>query len=968
MLTFDDYYTDDYLSGCVYTELSDFSDLQASFGDNFNIFSQNVRSFDKNYDALSVFLNNLDSEIEIIILTETWFSNIYSCNIDGYNAYHVYRSEKRGGGVSIFVRNTITSVKISDKSYVSDFIECVNVQVFSSLNRLTIVGIYRPPCGNIDNFLEYITSNFLECSKGYSMIISGDLNIDILESNDRGDRLMNILNSFNFYPLITVPTRVTDNSSKCIDHMWYNSFNVNHSGCFMTDISDHYTVYTSLKFSCDKNFVRIKFRDHSKKQLDLLKINFENVVNTYFNSRNGIDVNESCRLFIELFWSCYNKCCPVKFKILSNNRFSKPWLTNELINCINRKHKLFRDYKNNLVTRNTYVSYKNNLYTLLKEAKSNFFKRKFDACRNNLKKTWESINRLTKGNKLRDPINLLDDNDVEHNDPVKVSNMFCDYFSNVANDLENSIPLSNLDPLDNVNCSVDSSFYIFPTSPIEIHKLIMSLPSKSCTTESIPIFVYKLLVDKLSIVLNDLFNISASSGIFPYCLKIAEIVPIFKSKLKCKTNNYRPISLTHNISKIFEKLMCNRMWSFIDKNNILTDSQFGFRRNLSTTDAVLEVVDNCVNAIDRNEYVIAVFLDLAKAFDTVNHKILLSKLDKMGFRGNVNSWFKSFLCNRRIVVNINGELSDERTIDIGVPQGTVSAALLFILYINDLVNVSNYIKFVMFADDTTVYASGVDVAELASLMTNELVKVDSWLRANRLSLNLSKSCYMVFNKKVNDPDLNICIRSSEINRVSQTSFLGVLIDDKLSFNVHVQHVKTKLSRALGIMFKLSNTVPDYILMTLYYSIFYPHLIYSITVWGNSNKNNINVIKSLQRKAFKILFHNDLALVNFSSLMTFDNIYAYFILIKLFKCITMCHHRYFSLKFLNHVPDHCHLTRFNSSNHFNTPKFNKVLPQKFFFYQSIYFFNILPELLKNIRNLSVFKKLLKSYYVENQFFM
>ena len=965
MFSFNDLNSDEYSFNCCYTDISEFTDLQASAPDNFNIFSQNIRSFDKNYDALSVFLNNLNSEIEIIILTETWFSNFHSCDIEGYKSYHVFRSEKRGGGVSIYVRNTIKSVIVSEKSCMYDFIECLTVQVSGLSNSLSVVGVYRPPSGDIDMFFEYIYSNLLEYSNSRSMLIGGDLNIDILESSNISDRLMNIFNSYNFYPLVTVPTRVTDNSSKCIDHIWYNSFNVNHSGCFVNDITDHFLIYTSLNFSCNKSFARVKFRDHSEMQINLLKLKFDSIVNSFYENRVHLDVNERCQLFIEMFWDCYNKCCPIKYKVLSTKRLNRPWLTNELINCINRKHSLFRDYKNNLTTRNNYVSYKNNLCTILKDAKANFYKRKFDSCKNDLRKTWKSINRLTRGYKQSDPITLLDDSGIEQDDPKNVSNLFCKYFSSVASDLDDKIPISDVNPLDNVKCVTDSSFFIFPSSPCEIHKLIMSMPNKSCNTDSIPIFIYKLLVDKLSVVLSDIFNISVSTGIFPQCLKIARIIPIYKANLKSLASNYRPISLTHNISKLFEKLMCNRMWSFIDKNNILNNCQFGFRRNLSTTDAVLQVVDDCIDSIDKNKYVIAVFLDLAKAFDTVNHEILLSKLDKLGFRGIVNSWFRSFLCDRRIVVDVNGELSAERSVNIGVPQGTVSAALLFILYINDLSNVSDNLKFVMFADDTTVYASGASVDELSTLITNELKKVDSWLTANRLSLNLSKTCYMLFNKKRNDPEVRVNIRGKPINRVSRTSFLGVRIDDRLSFNYHVEHVKSKLSRALGIMYKLCNIVPDYILMTLYYSIFYPHIIFSITVWGNSNKNNINVIKSLQRRAFKIIFYNDLTLLNNHSFMTFDNIYAYFILVKFFKCITMGHHEYFILKFYNFLPNHGHMTRFNTSYHFNTPKFNKALGQKFFFYQGIHLYNKLSDILKDVRSLALFKKQLKTYFVENQ---
>ena len=277
---------------------------------------------------------------------------------------------------------------------------------------------------------------------------------------------------------------------------------------------------------------------------------------------------------------------------------------------------------------------------------------------------------------------INDNNEV--NDPDEVANLFCDHFSSIAAKLDAEIRNSAHNPLNYMPHRVQESFVCTPSSSWEIKKLIMASPNKGSQINSIPVYVYKKISNFISPILCNIFNKSVTDGKFPNILKLARVTPIHKNKSHKIISNFRPISVLSFISKILEKLMKTRAMNFIDTHDLFYDKQFGFRTGYSTTDAILELVDSCTTSLDNKLYTIAVFLDLSKAFDTVNKNIMLNKLERLGFRGAINSWFDSYLSDRQMFVQINDSKSDIKTINIGLPQGAVSILYLFSLYVNDM--------------------------------------------------------------------------------------------------------------------------------------------------------------------------------------------------------------------------------------------------------------------------------------------
>ena len=387
-------------------------------------------------------------------------------------------------------------------------------------------------------------------------------------------------------------------------------------------------------------------------------------------------------------------------------------------------------------------------------------------------------------------------------DPVIIANKFNAYFTSIGPELAKKIPRGNKTPSSFLKGDFPDSMFFTPILEYEINDIISNLKnSTSKGHDNLPISLLKSCNLELSSILTHLTNESLSSGVFPDTLKIAKVIPVFKSGDNRSITNYRPISVLSNISKIFEKLVCTRLNKFLVDKQLLHDNQFGFRPKLSTCLALLQLVDELRRSIDEGNITVGVFVDLAKVFDTVDHKIMLAKLQYYGIRGVPNKWFSSYLSNRKQYVSINNSNSIPSDISCGVPQGSILGPILFIIYVNDLNSVSQQLRNIMFADDTNLFLTGNSIETIESLMNSELCNLIEWFQANLLSLNISKTNYIVFSKKRNIT-ANILIGDTPLVKLDTTKFLGVIISCDLKWNSHIDVVLNKISKNVGIIAKV----------------------------------------------------------------------------------------------------------------------------------------------------------------------
>ena len=450
-------------------------------------------------------------------------------------------------------------------------------------------------------------------------------------------------------------------------------------------------------------------------------------------------------------------------------------------------------------------------------------------------------------------VNCIEVNGDLTQDPEIIANGFNNYFVNVGPDLAKKIPDCNKKATDYLQNRLAGSMYFSPATDEEVLDIISGLKNtNSLGHDNIPNKVVKYCKSELAHIICHIVNQSMADGVFPELLKTAKIVPVFKSENDKLVNNYRPISILTTFSKIFEKAVFARLGDYMEKYKILHENQFGFRKGLSTCTALLQLVDELANSIDHGQTTVGVFVDLAKAFDTVDHRILLQKLEHYGIRGVVLKWFNSYISNRKQCVLVNSTISKLSNIKCGVPQGSILGPILFILYINDLTHVSHKLKNIMFADDTNLFLTGKSINEVENEMNSELAKVNIWFQANLLSLNVKKTSYMIFGNSKNKT-ANIYIDNILLNRQYDTKFLGVILSANLKWNKHIDVVVSKASKNIGIIAKVRHLLPQKLTRNLYFTLVHPYVNYCNLIWASPVKSvQLERILKVQKKYCRLI--------------------------------------------------------------------------------------------------------------------
>ena len=433
----------------------------------------------------------------------------------------------------------------------------------------------------------------------------------------------------------------------------------------------------------------------------------------------------------------------------------KPWITNGILNSISRKNKLYNKYskiKDQLRKQQVFEEYKslrNIVNELLRKSKKSYYESFFAEHNKNIKKVWQGIKELVniKTKNLNTPTSIEINNSVT-TDPKIICNSFNDYFVNIADDILNTRKFNGKKCFtEYLNNPIADSFVYYACDESEVYILINQLNiSKASGPNGIPTKILQMISKEISPPLRKIFNIAVMTGTHPEKLKLVNVIPIFKKGSRLLVSNYRPISLLSNLNKIFEKIIYKRIYSFIERNDCLYSLQFGFRSKHSTTHALINITEKIRSALDQNKVSCGIFVDLQKAFDTVNHKILLHKLNYYGFRGIINDWFRSYLHERKQKVCINGFESEIKLLHHGVPQGSVLGPILFLLYINDLHNCINYSTTFHFADDTNVLNISDNYKTLQKNVNRDLNYLHQWLLSNKISLNKDKTELIYFHK------------------------------------------------------------------------------------------------------------------------------------------------------------------------------------------------------------------------------
>ena len=781
---------------CNYYTLKQYND-SLSTGSFFTILHYNLRSFSKNFDSFSsAFLSS--NSPDIFSISETWFSGDQTVDVSGYQSFHITR-DGRSGGVSTFVKDQYDAVFVDELSYANSTIEVCTVDIKAGNFSCTVIAIYRPHSDTIKNFCDHL-SVFLNHPhfRNKTCVLLGDLNICLLKNEVPNQEYSNVLYSNHFVPLINKPSRfskIEGISPSLLDHIFINKMHPNICGLVEFDFTDHLPIFVHLKLKCSmaQQKRKINFRLINEEN----KIIFQNLLNNFdWDSIRG-DADNYAENFQNVLNDIYCKSFPMKTKFVSEKHFENHWVTSEIIRLLAAKSEYFTLYKMKLISSQENNRYKNKVTNIIRKHKIKYYSELFIRHKNNLHKTWNLINNLLSKGIKTTTINKILHNNITYTSECDIADIFNEYFCSVGDLLDSNIPISYSDPLQYVRINNHSSFFLYPTSPLEVEHIINSLKNSNQHINCVSDAIIKENSTFLSVIISDIISVCFETGSFPKCLKKALVIPLFKRGDKSNISNYRPISKLPPLSKIIEKCIKFRLISFLANANILSPYQFGFQRGLSTQDAIVYLNEKIYEALNSNLSSIGIFIDYSKAFDTINRYILINKLRCYGICGVALSLISSYLSDRWQSVKVGDTISSLKQCNLGVPQGSVLGPILFLIYVNEIPNISNTFSSCLFADDTSLIFSCNRHDSLVNLCNHGLEVFYDWSCANRLSLNNDKTNLMFFSNSKEYINLSgIQLNNSIIKNVSSVRFLGVEMDKNLKFNLHINDLAKKIAKTL----------------------------------------------------------------------------------------------------------------------------------------------------------------------------
>ena len=857
-----DYYTAD--------TVNDFDIIKTN--DNILLIHFNADSLIGNHDKITTVLSQLNNAPCIVFISETRVHDssididLPHIRIDGFKVVY-HNSPTPKGGTAIYVSNQLKFINRPDIKFNYHNCEACFIEILCDNNTPNPVfgALYRHPNEPARNFTIHL-GEFIEnfTARNTSLTILGDINIDLNKTNVESRDYINTLHCAGFSTYINQPTRIfhyeNTNSVSCstLDHIFTNSSSILKSGILIEDVSDHLPVFGIMSLSKPsknilKNSLRRIFRESKKEQF--IQCLDQNLSATNLNT----EPNQTLDSIITAFEDSIEKVFPLKK--LSNKdslQILNPWMTKVIMKERKKRNKLKQIWIKSGGVSNSpeHINFKacrNKVVNMIRTAKKNYFLKNCEETKGDSGKMWKVVK---KAMNVRPSPNVTPDfiwtRSVE-GDPKKLDNR-----SDIANEMNKQFSemgaklASKLDtPEKNF---VDFLEYPNPNNirmilrmipESEVDKLIRELDAtKSVGIDGIPPKLVKWAISLLVPILTRLFNKCLVSGIYPDKLKIARVRPIYKGNNKNKNDpsSYRPISILSQFNRILEKIIRDRLYDFIKDK--LYRKQFGFRPKNSTEHPILDLKEHILENCNKKLVSCILFLDLKKAFDSVSHKILLSKLEYYGVQGVALQLFKSYLSNRKQATGIDDCLSLLDLLEWGVPQGSVLGPLLFLIFINDIPRASKLGTW-LFADDTGLVSAASSLELLQTEMNNQVEKVQAWLLANKLSVHYEdKSQYMLINSNYNttvDGPFELKMGGHIISRTKTYRYLGLIVDEKLSWAEHINEICSKLSQVAGVIFKIRNLLTREAMMLVYHSLVGSKLRYGLICWATANKFLLNKI-------------------------------------------------------------------------------------------------------------------------------
>lgn len=829
------------------------------------ILNINIRSIQKNFDNFLVIWKRLNTDFDVIIFSECWLNeNSIIGQIQGYTSFHSKKYINKSGGVTAYVKDTWSPI-FSELDV--DEANCISIEV---PNCFKVIAAYRSPSFlNPNAFITSLDLALRHITQTPCLIFAGDINLDILasaSSNTHTSEYLSMLAEYGLFPSIDTATH----QKTCLDHIFVPIKCQAVSVVCTTDLTDHDITMAGITISSNERPKPVRLKttiDYDALRLDLESVDWSPIIKND-NLENAIVS------FSTIITNCVSKHSKIT-KISRSKFIMNSWMTPGLIRCSKHRDKLHQEHRkdpNNSIKKVIYTRYRNYYITLLRNLKYEHDNREITQNKHTPKKLWDTIRRIIHKNNTVSVADAL----TKTKSSAEESLDYCNsYFSSVGASLASSIltkinetqeSLAAKISISDFNCT---SFFIEPTDEYEVSCLIESLDTKSAPgIDGINNGLLKAIRGVIAKPLAAIFNLSISTGHFPQNWKTATVIPIHKNGRKDIPNNYRPISLLSAYSKILERIVNKRLIKFLEKSNLLSPRQFAFRQSRSTEDVVTLLTNTVVSHLDEGHSCTGVFLDLAKAFDTVSVPILLRKLEAYGVRGTALHWFSSYLANRSQCVKVNGLLSSQKSISFGVPQGSILGPTLFITYINDLMSLQiPNCEILCYADDTALIFHGQSWNSVHNIAVEGMREITTWLNRNLLTLNVEKTHFLNFHKtSITSPPSRMsflklhtkeCVATDpmcsckSIRRTDCLRYLGVILDENLNFKKHIGLTAGRVRKLIYTMKLLREATNGQLLKTIYLALCQSILNYCILAWGGTASTSLLALERAQRAVLKV---------------------------------------------------------------------------------------------------------------------
>ena len=828
------------------------------------VLSQNIRSMNTGFKKLEMFIDNLkDEELPDIIHCQETFKVEGTFHLERYQT-PIYRTreKKKGGGIITFIKSNVRYRKISTP-FMEDHFESLGIEIINGEERICFVNLYRPPKGNLGLFLDTLREVI---NKTPGIIVMGDMNIDCRKTIPAQRRLSNLLLNEGYHQIITEFTRLGQRPS-LIDHVYTPiSSNDYKTRTCENGISDHcgLVLYINKPYHAPKITENRRFFSYKKENISCVKQDIQKI--NWSRTLSDLNVEEATSFFEDVLATSVKTHC--EKRIGRKNHLY--WLPRPLFNLKGRVQEKLTRWKKDMDNdekRQSYLRIKKRFDLELKVALAK--REEILLQEKDSRKLWANIRKITHTNKSKSEKICISGQEEESEEAL------AEYFSNIANNIRSNLPDVQGDALCH-NIQQIGRFKFNSVHRHDVWKIIKHLaPKRSHGHDRISSKLLKLVGYEILRPVTIIINKMISEQKYPTTWKKANVIPLHKGGDAEVPNNYRPISLLPCVSKLAEKVMVKQINTYFESRNLYPDTQFGFRSKKSTEQALNMLVNEVEKLKKLNKNYALIFLDFSKAFDLLDHDILLRKLKRFGFQRKALNLLQSYLSNRSIHVTCNGKKSKERVLSVGAPQGSCLGPILYLIYTSEISNLLKKEEKILFADDTAIIVEIDQNKEKGKQQIKRVLKkVWNHFTLNKLKLNIKKT--VVLSTNVEDT-INIQNESIRIeNKTFNTKYLGIQLNASLDWTKQLDQAIKKAKFGIVQMYRIK-TKNEQIRKKLFNTMVLPHLTYGLTAWGHTltrkQKENIQRIIKIGVRCIsgkKKYFHTE-PLMKKLGILKFDDV-------------------------------------------------------------------------------------------------